>query len=94
MKMNNEMIYNAIKVSIIDDMNIVYEVFKEEGIENLEGVIIYLNSLRGLGNYLKNNPIKLAEFVDHLLSHLDFRIQISFGEKDEDEYFPLICNEK
>ena len=94
MKMNNEMIYNAIKVSIIDDLNIVYEVFKEEGIENLEGVIVYLNSLRGLGSYLKNNTIKLAEFIEHLIHNLDFHVQLSFGEKDDDEYFPLIFDKK
>lgn len=94
MKKNNEMIYNVIKASIIDDLNIVYEVFKEEGIENLEGVIVYLNSLRGLGSYLKNNPLKLAEFIEHLIHNLDFHVQLSFGEKDDDEYFPLIFDKK
>lgn len=94
MKKSNDMLYEAIKTSMVDDLKLVYEVFESDNIENLEGVIVYLNSLREFGNYLKNDHVKLAEFIEHLMYNVDFHVHVAFGEKGDDEFFPLIRNEK
>ena len=90
MKMNNEQIYKAIKVKILDDLEIAYEVFKEEEYENLRGVILQLNSSKGFGEYLKNDHSKLSDFIEHLYEHLDFLVHITFSEDVEEEFFPLL----
>jgi len=90
MKTSNEQLYQAIKIKILDDLNIAYEVFKEEGFENLGGVILQLNSTKGFGEYIKNEPKKLSDFLEHLYTHLDFLVHITFGEHVEEEFFPLL----
>lgn len=90
MKTSNEQLYQAIKIKILDDLNIAYEVFKEEGYENLGGVILQLNSTKGFGEYIKNDPKKLSDFLEHLYTHLDFLVHITFGEHVEEEFFPLL----
>ena len=90
MKTSNEQLYQAIKIKILDDLNIAHEVFKEEGYENLGGVILQLNSTKGFGEYIKNDPKKLSDFLEHLYMHLDFLVHITFGEHVEEEFFPLL----
>ena len=90
MKMSNEQLYQAIKIKIIEDLNIAYEIFKEENYNNLGGVILQLNSSKGFGQYIKNDPAKLSDFLEHLYTHLDFLVHITFDEHVEEEFFPLL----
>lgn len=87
--MNNEQLYHAIKIKIIDDLNIAYEVFQEEEYDTIKGVILQLNSTRGFGQYIKNDPSKLSDFLEHLYENLDFLVHITFDENAEEEFFPL-----
>ena len=93
MKITNDHVYEAIKKSIINDVQIAYEVFKEEGYDNLEGVILCLNSFSKFSIYLKENPVKLADFTECLFTSFDFIVQLSFVKDGEDEFYPLV-NEK
>ena len=90
MKMNNDYIYEAIKKSIINDIELAYEVFKEEEYDNLEGVILQLNSTKGFGEFIKKDPVKLADFMEHLYNNLEFLVHISFTNQGEDEFYPLL----
>jgi hypothetical protein len=86
----NDCLYEGIKKSMIDDLKIAYEVFKEEKHENLEGVILALNPQGGFSKYLKENPAKLAEFFEYLYVNLDFVVHISFNNDGEDEFYPFL----
>lgn len=86
----NDQIYKGIKKSIVDDLEVAYEVFKEEGYQNLEGVILSLNPLKGFGKYLIDNPKQLADFSEHLFTSTDFVVHLGFNKDSEDEFFPLI----
>lgn len=86
----NDKLYEAVKKSIVEDLNVAYEVFLEEGYKNLEGVILSLNPLKGFGLYLKENPQKLGDFADHLFTCVDFTVHLAFDKDSEDEFFPFI----
>ena len=90
MTKNNDYIYEAIKKSILHDIEIAYEVFKEENYEKLEGVILQLNSTKGFGDFIKNDASKLADFMEHLYNNLEFIVHIAFTEQGEDEFYPLL----
>jgi hypothetical protein len=89
MKMN-DCLYEAIKKSMVEDLKIAYEVFKDEGYENLEGVILALNPLKDFGSFIKNDPVKLGDFYEHLYSSVDFIVHIAFNIDGEDEFYPLL----
>ena len=90
MKMNNDLIYEAIKKSILHDIEVAYEVFKQEGYDNLEGIILQLDTRNGFGQFIKNDHDKLADFMVHLYTNLEFHVNITFTDQDEDEFFPLL----
>lgn len=90
MKTNNDLIYKAIKKSIIDDIEVAYEVFKQERYDNLEGIILQLNTRNGFGEFIKNDHEKLADFMVYLYKNLEFQVNITFTDQDEDEFFPLL----
>lgn len=89
-KIINDAIFESIKKSLVDDMQIAYEVFKAEGHDDIEGVIFHINSTEGFGVYLKNNPSKLADLTDYLFSNLDFAINLIFSNEGEPEFYPLL----
>ena len=87
----NDYLYEGIKISLTNDLKVAYEVFKQEGYENLEGVILSLTPSKGFGQYLKENPVKLADFSEHIFSNIDFVVHLAFSkDTNEDEFFPLI----
>lgn len=86
----NDKLYEGIKKSLTDDLIIAYEVFKEEGHQNLEGVILALNPFGNFGNYLRENPDKMADFTGHLFENIDFIVHLAFSKEFNDEFFPLI----
>ena len=88
----NDQLYEGIKKSLIEDIKLAYEVFKEEEHENLEGVILALNPLRGFGQYLMDNPAKMAEFTEYLFVNTEFVVHLAFDKECDDEFFPLIEN--
>jgi hypothetical protein len=89
----NDCLYEGIKKSITEDLKVAYEVFKEEGHENLEGVILSLNPLGNFGKYLRENPAKLADFSEHIFCNIDFVVHLAFNkDSQDDEFFPLIEN--
>ena len=90
MKINNNHIYEGIKKKLTEDLIIAYEVFKEEGHQNLEGVILSLNSFGNFASYLKDNPEKLADFTEHIYANIDFTVHLVFSKDHEDEFYPLI----
>jgi hypothetical protein len=75
---------------MLEDLQIAYEVFKEEQYEDLEGVILSLNPLGGFSKYLKDNPAKMAEFFEYLFENLDFVVHIAFNNEGDDEFYPFI----
>lgn len=83
-------LYEGVKRKLVEDLIIAHEVFKEEGYENLEGVILSLNNSKGFGMFLKQHPSKLADLSEHLCNNLDFVVQIAFLEKGKEEFYPLI----
>lgn len=83
-------LYEGIKKKLTDDIIIAYEVFKLEDHENLEGVILSLNSFEGFGSYLKSNPSKLSDFVHHLYSNIDFIVHLVFAKEGNEEFYPLL----
>lgn len=87
----NEAIYEAIKQALICDMKGMYNYFKRDT-ENLKGVIIQINSSRGLGDYLTSNPEKITEMAEYLFSHLNFSIKIVLTADGDDRFYPLIEN--
>ncbi len=86
----NECLYEGIKKNLTEDIIIAYEVFKEEGYENLEGVILSLNSSKGFGSFLVSNPEKIADFSDHIFENIEFVVHLAFSKDQEDEFYPLI----
>jgi hypothetical protein len=86
----NDCLYEGIKKSMLEDLQIAYEVFKEEQYEDLEGVILSLNPLGGFSKYLKDNPAKMAEFFEYLFENLDFVVHIAFNNEGDDEFYPFI----
>ena len=86
----NDCLYEGIKKNITADILIAYEVFKEEGHENLEGVILSLNPFGNFGKYLRENPDKLADFSEHIFCNINFVVHLAFNKDSEDEFFPLI----
>lgn len=85
----NDILYKAIKKSLIEDIKGVYDYFKENT-ENLEGVIIQFNSSRGIGEYLKDNPKKLTDMIEYLYNNLNFSIRLVITREGDDEFYPLI----
>ena len=86
----NDQLYEGIKKKLTEDIIIAYEVFKEEEYDNLEGVILQLNSTKGFGEFIKKDPVKLADFMEHLYNNLEFLVHISFTNQGEDEFYPLL----
>jgi hypothetical protein len=86
----NECLYEGIKKNLTEDLLVAYEVFKEEGYENLEGVILSLNSSKGFGSFLVANPSKLADFSNHVYENIEFIVHLAFSKDQEDEFYPLI----
>lgn len=86
----NDCVYEGIKKSLTEDIILAYEVFKEEGYENLEGVILSLNSFKGFGSFLVSNPTKLSDFSNHIYENIDFIVHLAFSKDQEDEFYPLI----
>lgn len=89
--MMNDMLYEAIKQALICDMKGMYNYF-ETNTENLRGVIVQINSSRGLGDYLKSNPDKITELAEYLFKHLNFSIKIVLTADGDDKFYPLIEN--
>ena len=88
--MMNNQIYEGIKKKLTEDIIIAYEVFKEEGHQNLEGVILSLNSFGNFGEYLRENPEKMADFTGHIFENIDFVVHLAFSKDGKDEFYPLI----
>ena len=86
----NDYVYEGIKKNLTEDLIIAYEVFKEEGYEDLEGVILSLNSSKGFGSFLVSNPSKLADFSNHVYENIDFIVHLAFIKDQEDEFYPLL----
>lgn len=90
MKKMNDFVFDAIKKSLTDDIKIAYEVFKEENIDKeLSGVTIHLNSTKGFGEYLKNNPQYIRDLLEPLYQELDFCIKLVFSKDGDEEFYPL-----
>ena len=87
----NDMLFEAIKQALICDMKGMYNHFKEDT-ENLRGVIVQINSSRGLGDYLKSNPDKITELAEYLFKSLNFSIKIILTAEGDDRFYPLIEN--
>ena len=88
--MMNDQLYEGIQKKLTEDILIAYEVFKEEGHENLEGVILSLNSFGNFASYLRSNPTKLADFTEHIYANIDFIVHLAFSKEHDDELYPLI----
>lgn len=88
--MMNNQIYEGIKKKLTEDIIIAYEVFKEEEHQNLEGVILSLNSFGNFGKYLRENPDKMADFTGHIFENIDFVVHLAFSKDGKDELYPLI----
>jgi hypothetical protein len=86
----NDCVYEGIKKNLTEDLLIAYEVFKEEGYEDLEGVILSLNSSKGFGSFLASNPSKMADFSNHVFENIDFIVHLAFIKDQEDEFYPLL----
>ena len=90
MKKMNDFVFDAIKKSLTDAIEIAYEVFKEENIDKeLSGVTIHLNSTKGFGEYLKNNPQYIRDLLEPLYQELDFCIKLVFTKDGDEEFYPL-----
>lgn len=89
--MMNNYLYEAIRTSLLEDIKCIFEYFNEDT-ENLEGVIVQLNSSRGLGNYLISNPNKITEFVEYLSNNLYFSIKLIISKDDDEKFYPLVKN--
>lgn len=87
----NNYLYEAIRISLLEDIKGIFEYFNEDT-ENLEGVIVQLNSSRGLGNYLVSNPNKITEFVEYLSNNLYFSIKLIISKDDDEKFYPLVKN--
>lgn len=87
-------LYEGVKRKLTEDLIIAYEVFKEEGYEDLIGVILSLNNSKGFGLFLREHPEKLADFSEHLYVALDFTVHLAFLEDGNDDFYPLIKNNK
>lgn len=87
----NSYLYEAIRISLLEDIKGIFEYFNEDT-ENLEGVIVQLNSSRGLGNYLISNPNKITEFVEYLSDNLYFSIKLIISKDDDEKFYPLVKN--
>lgn len=87
----NDYLYEAIRISLLEDIKGIFEYFNEDT-ENLEGVIVQLNSSRGLGNYLISNPNKITEFVEYLSDNLYFSIKLIISKDDDEKFYPLVKN--
>ena len=86
----NDCVYEGIKKNLTEDLIIAYEVFKEEGYDDLEGVILSLNSSKGFGSFLVSNPSKMADFSNHVYENIDFIVHLAFIKDQEDEFYPLL----
>ena len=88
--MMNDFVFNGIKKSLTEDLKIAYEVFKEENKnQELSGVTLHLNSTKGFGEYLKNNPDKIKDLLEPLYRELDFCIKLVFSKDGDEEFYPL-----
>ena len=86
----NDCVYEGIKKNLTEDLINAYEVFKDEGYEDLEGVILSLNSSKGFGSFLVSNPSKLADFSNHVYENIDFIVHLAFVKDQEDEFYPML----
>lgn len=87
----NDVLYEAIKKSLIEDIKGIYNYFQKDT-ENLRGVIVQLNSSKGLGNYLLSNPNKITNMAEYLSENLYFSIKLILTRDGDDELYPLIEN--
>ena len=88
LKMSNEMVFEAIKVSLIKDMNTAYKKFNSE--MNVTGISMRLNTMNGFGYWLYSNPEKIQDLAKYLAKNLDFPTKILFTKEGDEELFPLI----
>lgn len=89
--MMNDYLYEAIKMSLLEDIKGIYEYFNVDT-ENLEGVIVQLNSSKGLGDYLKCNPDKLTDMIEYLSNNLYFSIRLVLTKDAVEKFYPLVKN--
>lgn len=89
-KKMNDYVFEAIRKSLSEDIKLAYEVFKEENKnQELSGIAIHLNSTKGFGEYLKNNPNRIKDLLEPLYQELEFCIKIVFDTEGDEEFYPL-----
>lgn len=88
-KISNQVLYEAIKKSLIDDLNKANEIFNDE-IDNSAGVMLCLNTTKGFGRYLYNEPHKINELAKFLNSNVNFNVKIKFSKIGEEEFLPIL----
>ena len=87
--MNNEYIFEAIKMSLLLDIKKVYEYYKINEPE-VRGVELKFNVSNGFGEYIYNNTDKLMELIEYFNKHVQFPYKFIFDKEGEEEYYPLM----
>lgn len=87
--MNNEYIFEAIKMSLLLDTKKVYEHYKVTDPE-IKGIKIKFNISHGFGEYIYNNSDKLMELIDYFNKSVNFPYKFIFDKEGEEEFYPLI----
>lgn len=84
----NELLFESIKMSLKEDLMIVYDYYNEEYVAR--GVGILLNKNEGFGNYIYTNTDKLIELIEYLNGYIHFPYKFTFRDKGEEEFYPLV----
>lgn len=87
--MNNEYIFEAIKMSLLLDIKKVYEYYKVNE-PSVRGVELKFNVSRGFGEYIYNNHDKLKELIDYFTTSISFPYRFIFDTEGDEEFYPLM----
>lgn len=87
--MNNEYIFEAVKMSLLLDIKKVYEYYKVTEPET-RGVELKFNISNGFGEYIYNNNDKLMELIEYFNKSISFPYRFIFEKEGEEEFYPLL----
>lgn len=88
-KLSNDLIFEAIKKTLVEDFKKANRVFSMST-NNSRGVMLSLNTSKGFGKYLYENPHKIKVLAKHINSNVDFNVKLIFAKTGEEEFYPLI----
>lgn len=85
---DNNLISEAIKRSLVEDMNKAYMNFKDS--IDLKGIILKVNINNGYGRYLYSDLEKIQDLTKYLAKNLAFPTKIIFAKDGDEELYPMI----